>query len=119
MEPTLEDKQLVLINKWEKNFERFDIVIIKKNDTIYVKRIIGLPTETIEYIDNKLYVNGKVVEENFEHKETENIKFRTGKGYELPSNSYIVMGDNRTDSIDSRGFGIVLKSEIIGKIIRK
>lgn len=116
MEPALSDKQLVFVNKWNKDFERFDIVVIKKNNNIYIKRIVGLPSETIEYIDDKLYVNGKIINENFEHEITENIKFQTGKDYELPNDSYIVMGDNRIDSIDSRGFGIVLKSEIIGKL---
>ena len=98
---------------------RFDIVIIKMDNGPHkgerlVKRIIGLPGETIEYKDKTLYINGEVVEENFlvdEAKEDTGtiVETKIGEG------KYFVLGDNRGASSDSRRFGFVEKKEIIGR----
>ena len=78
MDYTLEDGQLVFINKFVynvKDVERFDIVVLNNeedNDRI-IKRIIGLPNEKIEYNNNQLYVNGKLVEQNYEVEQTEDF----------------------------------------------
>lgn len=55
--------------------------------------------------------------ENFEHGFTRDYVIKGGNSMTIPSNSYFVLGDNRTDSLDSRGFGYIRKEEIIGKII--
>ena len=74
-----------------------------------IKRIIGLPGEEVEYKDNKLYINGKKVKENYGSQETEDFKVK------VENNSYFVLGDNRTNSLDSRHFGSFSKNKIIGK----
>ena len=74
-----------------------------------IKRIIGLPGEKIEYTDNKLYIDGKYVKEDFKHMET--MDFSTTLG----EDEYFIMGDNRTNSTDSRIFGPISRDEIIGK----
>lgn len=117
MKPNLKNGQLLLVEKITKKYNRFDIVVIRINGEYYIKRIVGLPKETIEYKSNRLYIDGNVIQEDFKHGETRDIIFLTGKGKIIPEGSYIVLGDNRTDSIDSRGFGVVGLRNIIGKII--
>jgi len=114
MDYTLEDGQLVFINKFVynvKDVERFDIVVLNNeedNDRI-IKRIIGLPNEKIEYNNNQLYVNGKLVEQNYEVEQTEDFTVVTKE------NEYFVLGDNRTNSADSRMIGPVSRKSIKGK----
>lgn len=115
MDNTLNDGNLVIINKFIYRFkepERFQIVVVK-NDTDrdkIIKRIIGLPGETLEYKDNKLYINGELVEENYIHGETENFNVKVSE------NEYFVMGDNRVVSKDSRILGGFQKKDIVGKV---
>ena len=117
MEPNLFDHKIYLSNKKDNNYERFDIVYFKKEQSIYIKRIIGLPNEYLEYKKNKLYINNKIVVENFEHGFTDDYSIKGGFQAKIPPNSYFVLGDNRLNSLDSRGFGYIRKEEIIGKII--
>ena len=115
MDDTLKDGQLVLLNKFVyriKDIERFDIVVVKNEqgkDKI-IKRVIGLPNETIEYKDNKLYIDGKLVKTNLKFKKTNDFTTTTGE------NEYFVLGDNRVVSKDSREFGNFTKNEIAGKV---
>ena len=115
MDYTLEDGQLVFINKLVyniKDVERFDIVVLNNeedNDRI-IKRIIGLPNETIEYNNNQLYVNGKLVEQNYEVEATEDFTVVTKE------NEYFVLGDNRDVSKDSRMLGNFNEKDIIGRV---
>ena len=115
MDHTLEDGQLVFINKFVynvKDIERFDIVVLNNeedNDRI-IKRIIGLPSEIIEYNNNQLYVNGKLIEQTYKVKDTENFTVQ------LKANEYFVLGDNRTVSKDSRMLGAFKEKDIIGRV---
>jgi len=113
MNPTLKHKDFMILNKNEHELSRFEVVVIddKFNGTDYIKRIIGLPGEEIEYIDNKLYINGIFINEEFINEEivTNDFKIRT-----IPNNCYFVLGDNRMNSEDSRSFGFVNKKYITG-----
>ena len=88
---------------------RFDIVVVDVGKEYIIKRIIGLPGEKIEYKDNKLYVNGKNIEDNYSKEITDDFTVK------VPENSYYVLGDNRTNSMDSRYFGSFSKNKILGK----
>ncbi|MFD2761998.1 signal peptidase I [Lentibacillus juripiscarius] len=118
MEPTLEDGETVLFNKFTYLFnepERGDIVIIKKPLKNYVKRVIGMPEETIAVKNGALYIDGKAYEQAFTSNERLQSTGRFGP-IKIPENSYFVMGDNRAISKDSRnGLGFIRESEIIGK----
>lgn len=115
MDNTLENGQLVLINKFIYRFDdinRFDIVVINNDvdsDKI-IKRVIGLPNEIIEYRDNILYINGKKVEAEIGFIDTEDFIAKTGE------NEYFVLGDNRPISKDSRYFGSFKKDKILGRV---
>lgn len=112
MNTTLKSGDIMILKSYEYRFnqiKRFDIVVVKGKKELLIKRIIGLPGETVEYKNNKLYINGKRVKDNFGSQKTSD--FRT----EVPKDNYYVLGDNRTNSLDSRYFGSFNKKDILGK----
>ena len=111
MYPTLKNNEILLLKKYDKKYKRFDIVVLNYNNSKLIKRIIGLPGEHIEYKDNKLYVNGKYIKENFK-RNTETSDFEIDK--KIPKGYYFVMGDNRDNSTDSRIIGVISKEDIEG-----
>lgn len=118
MNNTLKSGDITVVNKLVfrlRNIKRNEIVSLKKDDKIMVKRIIGLPGEYIEYKDNILYVDGKKISDS-RSSSTKDFKLES-IGYDtIPKDMYLVLGDNRTNSSDSRTFGLVKKSDIIGKV---
>jgi len=110
MEDTLHDGYFMILKKYDKDFERNDIVVIKNGKSKpIIKRIIGLPKEDIEYRDNELYINGELMENEFGMGITNDfVDYCT-------NDEYFVLGDNREDSTDSRIIGCVNKKDIIGK----
>ncbi len=130
MEPTLFDGNLLMVNKVVYNLEnvdRFDVIVFHANQQDdYVKRVIGLPGDKIEYKDDKLYINGKYIEEKFlepyrnvnsNEPFTEDFTLEeiTGNA-EVPEGKLFVMGDNREDSLDSRSFGFISQKQLVGKV---
>lgn len=111
MEPTLcsHERGMSFIITRNIGINRFDICVINsdKSDDFLVKRVIGLPNETIEYKDNKLYINGEYVEEDF----LENVSTRDFS-YTLGDDEYYCLGDNRGVSRDSRFYGPFTYEEI-------
>lgn len=122
MSPTLNDEEVLILNKIGYLFfdiERGDIVSLDYEDTKYlIKRIIGLPGDTVEIIDNVLYINGSVYEEDYLSDGLDYDDFSLSDlGYEvIPEDMYLVLGDNRENSLDSREIGLVSKDAINGKI---
>ena len=113
MYDTLNDGDTMILNKIGmklNDIERFQIVVIKTHDTYLIKRIIGLPGETIEYKDGKLYINNKIMKDPY-FKDNNTNDFEKVK---IPKNHYYVMGDNRSVSIDSRLIGTVDINDIMG-----
>lgn len=111
MMDNLHDKDIMFLDKISVNFnniKRFDIVVVDTKDEQIIKRVIGLPGEKVEYKDNKLYVNNKLVKDDHTEKITSNFNVT------LDKNEYYVLGDNRTNSLDSRVLGPIKKSKIRG-----
>ena len=112
MHPTLQDKELMILNKisLKQGINRFDIVVVQENNKYIIKRVIGLPGESVRYKDSKLYINGKVIEDNYSKTTTNDFD-----NVVLGENEYFVMGDNRAVSSDSRIIGPVNIKNIKGK----
>lgn len=124
MMPTLEDRDRMIVNKLSYVIgkpERFDIIVFHATkDKDYIKRVIGLPGETVEYRDDTLYINGEAIEEPF----LEHNKANLLSGFEtltepfkvtVPEGHLFVMGDNRRFSKDSRHIGPIPMEAVLGK----
>ena len=119
MKPTLNNQDIVLLDKLSyrfKNVKRGDIISFYYADSKFlVKRVIGLPGESIEYVNGKLFVDGSKVDEPYLNNiVTEGFSFS-----KIPDDMFFVLGDNRSDSLDSRDekVGLIQKGDIIGKAV--
>jgi signal peptidase I len=123
MEPTLQIGDRLIVNKLSVDFgtiHRGDIVVFKappsENCGVkvadLVKRVIGVPGDHLTSKGNTIYVNGKPLKEPWTH--TEPLGPAIGK-VTVSANHYFMMGDNHSDSCDSRSWGTVPRSDIIGK----
>lgn len=121
MKPNLHDKEILLERKISYNsssIKRFDIVVVTNDNEEIIKRIIGLPGEHISYKNNKLYVNDEVVEENFSFRDTNDFNLEEiCSCSKIPSGKYLVLGDNRPISKDSRIIGLIDEEDIKGKAV--
>ncbi|MCR8869635.1 signal peptidase I [Bacillus sp. AFS026049] len=130
MMPTLQDHERIVLTKFGTNIDnidRFDIVVFHATvDKDYIKRVIGLPGDHIEYKDDTLYINGKAYEEPYLDKYknqmtsgvplTESFKLEDITGsMTVPEGQLFLMGDNRQNSLDSREIGTISVDEIVGK----
>jgi signal peptidase I len=113
MYPTLKNNELLILKKYDRSYDRYNIVVLDYKNEKLIKRVIGLPGETVEYRDGILYIDGKETNDDFasitsDFKSSELVKGTIPKGY------YLVMGDNRKNSIDSRTIGLVSEDDING-----
>lgn len=116
MYPTLENGEILLLNKFDKKYERFDIVVFNYSGSKLIKRIIGLPGEHIKFVNNELYVNGKVVKDVEKIESTLDYDIKQLDYDKIPENMYFLVGDNRSNSTDSRLIGPISENEIVGKV---
>lgn len=125
METTLYDGDNLIVDKISYRFrdpQRFDIIVFPfkyQNNTFYIKRIIGMPGETVQIDDRGvIYINGEVLEESYGREviRAENVG-RASEPIVLGENEYFVMGDNRNNSTDSRTaiVGNIKKEDIVGR----
>ena len=134
MDPTLKDGERVVVN-----IMGYKIGDVKKGNVIvfhankkddYVKRVIGVPGDKVQYKKDQLYINGKKQDEpylNYNEKRKQ-VEYITGtfqvkdlanansKSNVIPKDKYLVLGDNREVSKDSRSFGLIDKDQIVGKV---
>lgn len=130
MQSTLQNGDKMVVSKIGEP-ERFDIIVFHATDKDdYVKRVIGLPGDNIEYKDDKLYINGKEYKEPYLDKKKEEVYKKFGKDANLtidfnlkellgtdkvPNDTLFVLGDNRRNSADSRIIGFIPMDTVVGK----
>jgi len=130
MMPTLEDGNKLIVNKIGfqiGDLKRFDVIVFHANEKEdYVKRVIGLPGDTIEYKNDQLIINGKKMDEPYLEKHrneiltkrlTEDFTLQERTGAKVvPEGKLFVLGDNRLESWDSRQMGFISVDQVVGKV---
>ena len=122
MENTLDNGDQLIVDKLTYRFhdpERFDIIVFPfryKDNTYYIKRIIGLPGETVQIVDGEIYINGELLEESYGREVMQDAGL-AAEPITLGDDEYFVLGDNRNYSSDSRDPSVALihRKEIIGR----
>ena len=122
MEATLHDGDNLIVDKLSYRFrdpKRFEIIVFPyshKENTYYIKRIIGLPGETVQVKDGYVYIDGEKLDENYGLEVMEDAGI-AAEPIELGEDEYFVLGDNRNHSSDSRdpSVGILHRDELIGR----
>lgn len=128
MYPTLQDSNQLIVEKLSYRFgkpKRFDIIVFNcleegsSTPVHYIKRVIGLPGETVQIAEGKIYIDGELLEDSYGYYLDEKIM----EGYDfsepvlIGEDEYFVLGDNRNDSLDSRKIGCINRKDIIGKAV--
>lgn len=118
MEPTLKDGDKIIVFKvayLSGEPQRGDIILLKAEDKIWVKRIVGLPEEKIEIKDGEIKINDKILYESY----LKEIHTYGDQRVFLGKEQFFVLGDNRApnESVDSRIFGPISKKSVLGKAI--
>jgi signal peptidase I len=122
MTPTLHDGDRYLLNRWAYQFrkpQRGDLVVIKDpgHSDFAVKRIVGLPLDSLELKEGKVYVNGRILAEPYLSKGTQTFSPDSeNKFMVVGRNRYFVLGDNRFVSEDSRFYGAIRREQIVGML---
>ena len=119
---TLHDGDNLIVDKISYRFrepERYEIIVFPyryAEDTYYIKRIIGLPSETVQIIDGYVYINGEKLDEHYGREVMEESGLAT-EPIKLGKDEYFVLGDNRNHSSDSRepNVGVLHRDELIGR----
>lgn len=124
MEPTLTTGKSYMYlgcSYWFSDPKRGDIIVFDDHGTVYCKRIIALPGETLDLFDGQVYIDGQLLDEPYANGETyEGLNHLSH--YEVPEGKYFFMGDNRLRSKDARSWDyepFITKSQILGRIIKK
>ena len=122
MENTLSDGDNLIVDKLTYRFsdpKRFDIIVFPykyEENTYFIKRIIGLPGETVQIVDGIIYIDGEVLQESYGREVMKNSGLAADP-VTLGEDEYFVLGDNRNDSTDSRdpSVGKIPRDRIIGR----
>jgi signal peptidase I len=126
MLPTFANGEQIIAEKASLKFtklQRGEIVIFKHPhvpDRLVIKRVIGLPEEILKISRNQIYTDNTLLKENYLYKQNSTKGqdvIKEGVPFKIPKNSYVLMGDNRDKSADSREWGVIKEEDIIGRTL--
>ena len=118
MNPTYSNGDVMWARKYDvRELERNQVVIVKIDGVLYIKRVIGLPNEKVKLEDGFVYINGESFEDKFGYQTS--LYGGAFEEIELGENQYFLLGDNRDDSADSRIWGAVDIDDITGVVFLK
>jgi len=125
MEPNFHTGEYIIIDKISYKFsppKRGEVVVFDplESPDSYIKRIIGLPRESIKITNRAIYINARKLDEPYLAELTETLTTSqtfNGKSYTLRDNEYFVLGDNRPNSKDSRSFGAIKINQVKGRAL--
>ena len=117
MNPTYEDGQILLLNKLKRNFDYLDVIVFKHGEDELIKRVIGRPGDTVEIKHNKIYINGLILKDYDDNVLTDDFSLSSLGYQKIPDGYYFVLGDNRSNSADSRLLGLVSYDKIKGNVV--
>ena len=117
MNPTYYNDDVLIVWKLDREPNRYDVVIAKIDGMEVVKRVIACPGDYVFYDGNMVYINGELPEETlcFETSFFGNLEY----SFFVPNGKYLLLGDNRDNSIDSREYGLIGQEDIEGIVIAK
>ena len=116
MEPTIMDGTVMLLNP-QKEIDRFAIAVFEENGNYIIKRVVGIPGDTVTVLDGHLFVNGELYNEPYVDLDYSEEFSQESFKVEVPEGSYYVLGDNRDGSFDSRGAGTIPAEDVTGVAI--
>ena len=122
MQPTLNDGERIIIWKLFYTPDLFDVIVLQHTDGDYhVKRVLGTPGDRVDYIDGEMFINGEMIEEPYIYEQLSVRGFileqlcQFDDCYVIPEGYFLVLGDYRNRSGDSRNYGLVHRSQILGR----
>jgi signal peptidase I len=127
MYPTFKNGEKLVMEKLSVKYKpayRGEILIFKQptENILVIKRVVGLPGDKVAIQNDTLYINGQIANEPYLQKGTNTQPGKAleeNKEYEIPADSYMILGDNRSDSIDSRQWGFLTRHYITGRVFIK
>ena len=122
MQPTLNDGERIIIWKLFYNPELFDVIVLQHTGgDFHVKRVLGTPGDRVDYIDGEMFINGELIDEPYIYDQLSVRGFNLEQlcqfedCYVIPEGYFLVLGDYRNRSGDSRNYGLVHRSQILGR----
>ena len=122
MNPTLTDGDRIVVWQLFYTPELFDVIVLEHTDgNFHVKRVLGTPNDRVDYIDGELFINDELIDEEYIYDEPSVRGFileqlcQFDDCYVIPDGYFLVLGDYRNHSGDSRNYGLVHQSQILGR----
>jgi signal peptidase I len=123
MAPTFSDRQRIIVWQLFYTPELFDVIVLEHTDgNHHIKRVLGTPGDRVDYIEGEMFINNELIDEPYIMQEPSRYGFNLEGVCQfdcsvIPEGYFLVLGDNRNNSGDSREYGLVHESQIMGRVV--